>query len=304
MRLSTTTGVLQKRFGYAKAIKMIAEAGFDAYDIDMCRINVENTPIAESGYLDFARQLNKVSEKCGIICNQAHAPFPTQLNGNDEYNKKTFDMIVRSMELASMLGAEIIVMHPIKNSSSSHLKDYTFKNFESRKQLYEANLRFFERLIPYCEKTNITIAVENMWERHPLRHDTLIPAILGYAEEHSKFIEDVGSERIVACLDIGHSLICGEKPDEAIYRLDRSLKSLHVHDSNGYEDSHAMPYSLNADWSAILKALADIEYDGDFTFEVLSPFFKNCPDELYPEALRHMCSVGRYMVSEIEKCKK
>ncbi len=303
MKLSTTTGVLEERLGYAGAIKTIGAAGFDAYDIDMCRIHVKDTPIASEDYLDFAKQLKRVADANGIVCNQAHAPFPTQLNGNSEYNERTLDRIVRSMEFASMLGSKIIVMHPIKNSSSSIANGYTYEPFESKQQLYDTNICFFKRLVPYCEKLDIKIAVENMWERHPLHRDTLIPAILGFAEEHARFIKDVGSEQIVGCLDIGHSLICGEKPHEAIHHLGRSLKALHVHDSNGYEDSHAFPYAMSTDWRSVLKALADIDYDGDFTFEVLS-YFNNCPDDLLPKALRHLCEVGRYMIEEIGRYKK
>ncbi len=298
MKLSTTTGNIEKRFGYTQAIEMIAQAGFDAYDIDMCRIHVSDTPISDDGYMDYVKNLKAVADEKGIVCNQAHAPFPTQLNGNDQYNKRTFDMIIRSIECASLLGAKIIVMHPIRNSSSSIAKGVSYEPYESRQQLYDENIKFFKNLIPYCEKFDIKIAVENMWERNPLRYDTLIPAILGYAEEHSRFIKDIGSEWIVGCLDIGHSLICGEKPQEAIHFLGSDLKALHIHDCNGYEDSHALPYSMNADWSAILKALADIKYDGDFTFEAFN-FLKNYPDELLPEALRYMCTVGRYMVEQI-----
>ena len=299
MRLSTTTGEIEKRYGYIEAVKMIAEAGFDAYDIDTSKIHVSpDSPILRDDYVDYVQRLKGIADEKGIVCNQAHAPFPTQLNGNDEYNKKTFDLIIRSMECASILGAEIIVVHPIKNSSSSHANAFSYEPFESKGELYAENIRFFKGLIPYCEKYNIKIAVENMWERHPLHRDTLIPAILGFAEEHARFIQDVGSEWIVACLDIGHSLICGEKPQEAIKFLGSDLKSLHVHDCNGYEDSHALPYSMSADWGAILQALADTKYDGDFTFEA-DNFLKNYPDGLLPDALRYMCTVGRYMVEQI-----
>ena len=178
-------------------------------------------------------------------------------------------------------------------------KDFTYKPFDSRKQLYDTNIEFFRNLIPYCEKYNIKIAVENMWERHPLRRDNLIPAILGYAEEHEKFINDMDSEWIVGCLDIGHSLICSEKPQDAIYKIgEKHLKALHIHDCNGYEDSHTLPYSMATDWGEILNALTEIKYDGDFTFEA-DNFFKNYPDELIFEALKYMCTVGRYMIKRM-----
>lgn len=298
MKLSTTLEMLDGRCTYAEAIQMVAQAGFDAYDMNMCKIHLIDTPIASDGYRDFARHLRQVADECGIVCNQAHAPFPTQLNKNDVYNQKSFDMLIRSMEVASILGAKIIVVHPIKNSSSSSAKGYTYEPFESRKQLYDTNIRFFKELIPYCEKFGIRIAIENMWERHPIRRDVLLPAICGYAEEQVQMIRDVGSEWIVACLDIGHTLICGEKPNDAIRTLASHLKALHIHDSNGYEDSHALPYSMSADWDSILRALADVGYDGDFTFEVLA--FKGYPDPLLPQAVRHMHEIGRYMVERLK----
>ena len=123
MKLSTTTGAVQKRFGFESAIRMIAEAGFDAYDMNMCQIHVSDSPICHDGYVDYVKHLKEIAEECGIECNQAHAPFPTQLNGNREYNERTFNLIIRSMECASILGAKIIVVHPIKNSSSSLVKE-------------------------------------------------------------------------------------------------------------------------------------------------------------------------------------
>ena len=300
MKLSITTGVLERRFGFDGAVKLIAGAGFDAYDIDMSKIHVQDTPLAHDDYLDYVKYLKGVAEKSGIYCNQAHAPFPVYLNGNDEYNKMTFDMIIRSMECASLLGAKHIVFHPIKNSTSSHVKEYSYELFKSRQELYDANIEFFNRIIPYCETYNIKIAVENMWERHPMHHDTLIPAFLGNSEEHASFIDALDSEWIVGCIDIGHCLICGEKPQDAIRRLGRNqLKALHVHDCNCFEDSHTLPYSMKTDWDSILKALKDIDYDGDFTFEA-DHFFKNYPDDLIGEALGYMCKVGRYMTGKIK----
>lgn len=300
MKLSTTTIPMSSRFGYDRAIELIAEAGFDAYDLDLCKIHVNENSFMGENYIEYVRYLKDVADKNGIICNQAHAPFPPQLNGNDEYNKMTFDATVRAMECASLLGAKNIVVHPIKNSSSAHVKQFSYTLYEDKQSLYDANIELFKNLIPYCEKYNIRIAVENMWERHPLSHDTLIPAFLGNAEEHASFIDALDSEWIVGCLDIGHAIICAQKPDAVIRKLGKNrLKALHVHDTNGYEDSHVLPYSMGNDWDAILKALHDIDYDGDFTFE--SHLFNiNYPDDLFLTSLRYMCELGRYMIGKIK----
>ncbi len=303
MKLSASTGIIGNKLGYREAITILARAGFDAFDIDMCTTHLKPNELSNKNYLSVLKELKDLSISLNIECNQAHAPFPTQLNGNEEYNQKTLDMIIRSMECASFLGAKLIVMHPIKNSSSTITKDFILKPFDSKQQLFDVNVSFFRSLIPYCEKFNIKIAVENMWERHPLHRDTLIPSILGYSEEHTKFIDTVGSDWIVGCLDIGHSLICGEKPQDSIRCLtSKRLKALHIHDCNGYEDLHAFPYSFNTEWDEIINSLADIEYDGDFTFEA-DNFFKFYPQELYLDAVTFMCKIGRYMINTIENKK-
>lgn len=298
MKLCTTTGIIGNKKGYKEAVRMIAEAGFDAYDLNMCKAHVTPNELTSTDYMTYLVELKALQEALGIKCTQAHSPYPTYLNGNEEYNKSTLDVIIRSMECASFLGAEIIVVHPIKNSSSSMSGGVSFVPFRSREELWETNLEFFRGFIPYCEKYNIKIAVENMWERHRLHHDTLVPATLGYCEEHARFIDEINSSYIVACLDIGHALICGEKPQDGVRYLGTRLGALHIHDCNGHEDQHLLPYTMNSDWDEILTALSETKYSGDFTFE--TAFFNKYPEELYPDALALMCKMGRYMIREIE----
>ena len=47
MKLSTTTGVLATKFGVAEAIKMIAKAGFDAYDLIIFSSRTIRFPITD-----------------------------------------------------------------------------------------------------------------------------------------------------------------------------------------------------------------------------------------------------------------
>ena len=53
------------------------------------------------------------------------------------------------------------------------------------------------------------------------------------------------------------------------------------------------------DWEGICKALADISYDGVFTYETY-PCSDHLPAELLPDALRFIHSVGRYLINKIE----
>ena len=123
MKLCTTTGIIGNKKGYKEAVRLIFDAGFDAYDLNMCKAHVNPNELTSPDYMKFLVELKELQEKLGIDCTQAHAPYPTYLNGNEEYNKSTLEVTIRSMECASFLGAEIIVIHPIKNSSSSMVGD-------------------------------------------------------------------------------------------------------------------------------------------------------------------------------------
>ncbi len=301
MRLSTTTGGISEKLGYKEAVRIIAEAGFDAYDMNMSKIHLDDSPLKGDDYMTYIKELKAYADEKGISCNQAHAPFPTALNGNEEYNKMTFDMIVRSMECAAYLGAEIIVVHPIKEISSSVPKGFSETPVESQEKLFAINMDFYRKLIPYCERFGIKVALENMWYRNPYWRDAIIPATCGLSEEFRKYIDELNSEWLVACLDVGHCLLCGEKPEMAVRNLgNKRLFALHVHDVSGREDSHVLPYLMNVNWDEFLKALKDIGYTGDFTFEAHN-FLKNCPVDFIGEAVSYMCKTGRYMVNLLKK---
>ena len=142
------THELEKRFGIETAIDMIADAGFDGYDYSAFHMLNDDSPMNQENYLEIAKIIRKKADSRGLICYQAHAPFSSQCEG-EELTRK----IIRSMEVAAVLGAEAIVVHPLQGLPYN-------KNVE---KLYEMNMEFYRGLIPYCEKLGIKVAVENMW---------------------------------------------------------------------------------------------------------------------------------------------
>ena len=51
----------------------------------------------------------------------------------------------------------------------------------------------------------------------------------------------------------------------------------HIHDNLGTVDMHVPPFMGSIDWENVMKALADIDYDGNLTFEADNTL-KRCPD--------------------------
>ena len=94
MILSTQTDILKRCFGYKSAVKIIAKAGFDAFDLSLFEMIKEDDEFNGDNYLDFARELKAVADKNGIICNQSHAPYPSYLPNDDDFNRLAFTLNV------------------------------------------------------------------------------------------------------------------------------------------------------------------------------------------------------------------
>ena len=290
MLLSVSTAPMNVRLSYKEAIRIIKEAGFDAFDLSLCEMMYDENHIFNTDkYLDEAKSIRKYADDLGIICNQAHAPFHSSC-GDLEKDEKTFNMIVRSMEIAAIVGAKIIVVHPKQHLTYAD-------NVET---LFNLNVEFYNRLISYCEKFGIKVATENMWQNNP-SSGAITDSTCSRAWEFNKYIDAVNSEWITGCLDLGHVSLVTKKIPEFIKEMGKErISALHVHDTNLKEDNHTVPFNERMDYIAIAKALGEIDYQGDFTYEA-NNFFKNKPLELIPAAYRYACEVGRYLIGEIEK---
>lgn len=286
MRLSTHTSYLSDRFGELTAIKIIKHAGFDALDFSMyTNLSQQGHPLNREDYKDYARQMRAVADENEIVFNQTHAPFPTYIAGDAAYNKKAFSDIVRSLEISAILGASIVIVHPV------YLPDDAEKK--------TLNLDIYRRLQPYCEDLGLKVALENMWGMDESRA-RMVPNVCSTGESFAEYLDELDSRYFTACLDFGHCGLVGEEAAEMIRQLGHDrLLSLHVHDNNNLEDSHVLPFLGKLDWPGVTQALADIQYAGDLTLEA-DGFLLGFPDALLPHASRFMHDVGRYLIRQIE----
>lgn len=284
MLVSCPTELLDTRLGgIDKAIMLLADAGFDAYDLSLCDIrDTSHWPLGENWREEIER-LRAVADQCGIICNQSHAPFPSSV-GDAEQDAQIFERIVRAMEAAAMLGAKIIVVHPKQHLCYA----------ENIQKLFEMNIEFYKSLIPYCEKFGIKVAAENMWQFNDLSKHP-IDSTCSRANEFCSYIDAINSEWIVGCLDIGHVSLIGADISEFIKKMGKErIKALHIHDTDFVRDLHTLPYLHNINYEEVTAALREIGYEGDITFEA-NAFFNKLPDALLRSGAQFMCEVGRHL---------
>ncbi len=286
MILATHTLAMTEKMPLEEAVVMIAQAGFDAVDCSFMDMSREDSLWLRDDWRQRAGELKALADEHGVFFQQAHAPFPTT-RGEEPYDTVMRQRILRAMEAASILGAENIVVHPI------HYAGY----FRHREAQMEASLAFYRSLIPYCETFGIRVCAENMWCADPA--GVIREGILSRPEEFIQLLEQISSPLIGGCLDIGHVALVGQEPTDMIRRMGKHISCLHVHDVDYLHDCHTMPFLQKLDWHGITDALREIGYEGAFTFEAEN-YLRNMPQALWPDALKLLERVGRYLTARIE----
>lgn len=285
MKISTEIGSAAKRIGERKTIEYVAKAGFDAWDFSMfamCKydwasrraLNTDH-PLAGPNYLAFARELKQIGLDNGIVCNQSHAPFPSTCPQIRSYWK-------RAIECTAEAGSEICVIHPLNDGS------------------VEENRELYLELLPFAKEHGVKIAAENMWcwdkEKDQARFAAC--ATPGSFNAH---LDAVNDPSFVACLDLGHAEMrgCNTSAVEMVEALGSRLQALHIHDNDKWHDSHQIPFSMDMDFYAIVKALRKIGYSGYFTLEA-DRYLEKYTDEQIPQGFRALAEAARKLADLFE----
>ncbi len=292
MLLSTSMDMLfYNQFTFDETVDILADAGFDAIDFSIFFPALYGEETDSSEFKNKMLDFKKKALSRGMCFNQAHAPMPSSW-GNEEQDKKRFDDITRAMRNASYLGVKNIVVHP-----AQHL---TYEEDGNPEKLFEINMDFYGKLKPYCEEYNIRVAVENMWQSKGLKN-AIMHSTCSRPEEFVKYVDALNSEWFVACLDTGHAALVKEDVAGVIRKLGgKRLKALHVHDVDGVSDMHTVPYQGLIKWDSVTEALKEINYDGDFTFEVSHFFHYRMPKELYKPTFKYIAEIGRCLMNKIK----
>jgi len=284
MKLVTMTSALSRRFGLKEAIKRLKEYGFDGYDCSLAVPMANGGEFSGDDWREKAQEIREYSEKIGIKCLQTHTPSRTSDIRGLSYFLDCIEEEKKAVEISGILGAEVAVVHPTSVTDAEG-------NYEM----------IYSKVLPIAKKYGIKIACENMfaWKYKP---DTeTVPTACGTVRDFERYIECVNDESFTICLDIGHSNLPNSESDEYMIKaLGKNITALHVNDNNRWDDLHIFPYTGKINWDRVCKALAEIDYQGNFTFEV-DAFFKNYPDELLPECYELLEATGRYLIKKIEE---
>lgn len=214
------------------------------------------------------------ARNAGLYVENAHAPYLNAnalwdgtINGQDACQE-----IIMCVKECAANNISTLVMHPENKKGTNTVElpvDFT------------VGIERMKRIIETAERLNVNIAVENM----------------SRPEYLDRIFKNIQSERLGFCFDSGHCNVFTPYVDFLALYGDK-LMALHLHDNNGTEDWHSLPFSGNMRWDDIAVKLKKISYNGAFALEVGNTRFEHIekPHEFLKfavdsaERMRCLCS--------------
>ena len=217
-RMMMTLGTIGA-FGFAdfdppEIIGLYARAGCTV--VQAFRNREENIP---------ASDIVRVCADLSVTIESLHAHFGDDLDPSSEdeaIRRKTVEHYAREADYCLELGGGMIVIHPSPAHASEGELDRRYAQLS----------KSFDGFARIGEKTGVVCAVENMPPYHPVGGDVARLVNL---------VAQTGSEYVAFLLDFGHAhMTCGIA--EAVRVAGPHLRYTHVHDNDGTNDTHNLPY--------------------------------------------------------------
>ena len=195
------------------------------------------------------RLFPEYARRAGLFVENAHAPYryanaiwEDGLAG-DEYAAH----IVRCINECYQTGVPTLVVHAING----------------RLPLSEGGpgLERLKRILDAAEACSVDIAMENQ----------------GNPEYIDHVFSNISSDRLRFCFDSGHERFYSPQRD-LLAEYGNRLAALHLHDNDGTDDAHMLPFTGNVDWTRLKTRLTECDYHGAIALETLNRGFEHVKD--------------------------
>jgi sugar phosphate isomerase/epimerase len=227
-------------------IETFARLGFDYFELAM------DPPMAHYSILsakrrDITRALQE--NGLGLVCH-----LPTFLSTADltpSLRQASVNEMHRSLEVAALLGAAKVVLHPSTAGGMGAFVLDTVKGYA---------FDFLSQMVDAAAPLSITICLENMFPRNRLGVDP---------EDFEEFFKAFPSLRMT--LDTGHANIDdrrGRRLKGLATRFGRRIGHLHISDNRGKMDDHLAVGQGTVRFADLVRHLKSAGYDEAVTLEV------------------------------------
>ncbi len=260
-------------------MQLAKSAGFEGFEIDLS----EEGPVHLSCDDEELETVDEMATEVGIELSGLATDLYWEANpcSDDPSNRKRARNILRKqIECASKLGIDTILVVP-GAVGADFLPDSEVVPYDLA---IERARSFIEDGLPVAEKHQVTIGIENVWNK-----------MLLSPHEMRDFIDSFQSEYVRSYFDVGNALANGY-PEHWISVLGDRIERVHVKDYRravGTVDGFVDLLSGDVNWPAVVEALESVNYDGWVAAEMIPPvpFYSHHPEVLIENTSRAMDAI-------------
>lgn len=272
-----------------ESLSLVKNAGFDALEIDLSR-GIGAKALSSDNWENEIKGIREEAESSGFKIVSAHAPHNPKLympeGAPSPEEREEFDKILcRSAKAASLLGAEILVVHPVDNLIDAE--------YDSKVNL-ETNKEYLAEVVAEAEKCGVKVAVENVY------YSSVYRLRRRYGESAEEVITLADALGVGVCWNCGHAHPVTMDQGRAIEKIGGRMILMHLSDSRGHTDAGLPPMiGGNIKWETIMPSVAKIGYKG-YAILQADQYLTG-----FPKALQHeAAALARTMCARLEElCK-
>ena len=188
----------------------------------------------------FQQELLCVKEN-GLRIESVHGPFHMMNNlWTDENAVESLVKLHGAIDCCHNYAIKTLVIHPTDTKTPPPVS--------------ECGKTYFKGLIRYAKSMNVDLAFENI--ECPEYLDT----IFGECDDTN----------VKLCYDVGHEN-CFPNSMDVLDKYGNRLKTLHIHDNDGNDDLHGIPFDGNVDYDRFIAKLKELDYYGVISLEIMKP---------------------------------
>ncbi len=296
MELSTSTNITAfcpggKKNPMAYGIEMCAASGYRVMDLNFCEAMNPASRMRDDDWKSYVDELGELGAKLGVRYTQSHLPYYDIFGTTDQGKIDLMEELIRrSIEASGMLGVKWTVTHPGTVYDAGQDMSVSLKR----------NVEYYSPHVEEAVKAGIGIALENDFEYKVKPYQRIFCSSMG---ELCELADAFHSDNIGVCYDFGHANLTGGFHRKNLNCIGSRLKAVHVQDNHGVSDDHLLPFFGNTDWAEAMAGLADINYEGELTYEI-QEFGRYVPNELKSHVVELSVIVGNYLIELFEKAKQ
>ncbi|MBQ9080915.1 MAG: sugar phosphate isomerase/epimerase [Clostridia bacterium] len=289
MRLSTMTNLFyedrEDQKNFLNSVRRTAAVGFKVMDFCMCPFQRHETELLGDDWEAKTYEIANEAARLGVEFSQSHLPYPKPLTrrktaADEGCEKNEFFMWAteRAIRVSGILGVKWAIVHPVQKSADVDTeRDVAYNHV------------IYDKYLTLASSLGVGLAFENMADVDNKRR------FAATAPDLCAIVDSYNSEYVGACWDFGHGNRVFADQCAQVRMLGDRLKATHVDDNVGKDDLHIIPFMGTAKWPEIMKTLREINYGGDFNFELAS--CKRMPPELKQATVEYIYKVGQYLMS-------